>query len=107
LRYRASWLVSMIGFRAAHIDAAGAALAELERRDLANDGDLSAMHEALIRAGRLDESRRFAIRHAAAGLEPLPPLREPTPVSDDEPSVLRLSPAADSLLHEAVALEPV
>lgn len=107
LMYRAALIASWYGYRAAHVTAAARALAELERHGITTTGELGSMYQVLIHAGQLEEARQFARRHTAAGLEPLPPLHEPVPVADDVPSILRLSPAGDALLHEAADLESV
>ncbi len=105
LLYSAAVTSAKGAFRPDHVDAAATALAALEERGIATRGDLSAMLETLIHAGRLDEARDFATRHAAAGFEPLPAIVEPVPVNAGVPSVLRL--AGDTLVHEAVARGPL
>ncbi|MGY0633214.1 hypothetical protein ACW7G3_03535 [Luteimonas sp. A478] len=107
LMYRAALLASWNGYRATHVTAATQVLAELEKHGVATTEELTSMHEVLVRAGQLEEARHFAVRHAAVGLEPLPPFHEPVPVANDVPSILRLSADGDGLMHEAVELESV
>lgn len=107
LLYQAALTAAATGYQTDHIAAARTAVTALGNRNIATDGHLAAMHQALIHAGHLEESRRFAHHHAAAGLTPLPPLRESVAPGEGTPSALRLTPAKDALLHERTLLEPV
>lgn len=107
LLYRAARTTAWHSRANVHLEAMADTLDELERRGLATRNEIRAMNAMLIKAGRLEQSRKFSSRHVAAGLLPLPPVIAPEAVANGVPSALDVSAAEHALLHEVVELAPL
>lgn len=106
LRFRAAQLAAALSLDTAFVRDMQEALTELERRGVAAPRHYLQLHSVLIATRQLSAARALAQRHPEASLEPIPELREASPVFSGQPSEWRVDPVEPALTRHAVDLEP-
>lgn len=66
----------------------------LHQRGLATAAQVSELHDSLVAARHFDDANALARQYPAAGIPPLPPLKQASDVHDRSPTVLVIEPTA-------------
>lgn len=108
LTFRAAATAAMETSQPQHIDASGAALAELQERHLASDNESTLFYRSLLVARRFGEARKFAARHSEVQLDALPTLRDDAGTTENEPrTVWIMEDDGQTLSRRPINLEPL